>query len=1296
MGKFAPALAGVTLLLPVPSFVSAQAAPVAPPAEKPAADKTASDIPTEATNRIVAYSAWDDDYFYLAFQVNKPNLSGRNSRAFSHPLEDDSVLIGLQTDGDRTTTKRTAKTVTIAVSAAGGTQIYTGTDSKPLYNGLEDFQARLDDVFKNEKDPTAKQTRSAALFNSLVKVGVAQKGAMRAIGTPASGYTVEMAIPWSDLGGKPQNETRMGFNLAAQSVSEGSPALQSLSARVSNLTEEDNPSLWEQIVFRNAPAPFENGLYISPRIFGGKPAIDGELSNGEWNGLTRLAFGSNAGAAGAGSLPATFTARFHPKFTPHPARPIIPIAAAKVVTPAPHQKQSVSPLVLAQYTYWYQGDPRKSSPAERVWQPDGATALAQRPLNGNGPWFSYDRADWHRQQLIEARRAGIDVILPVYRGGVRDRQRYADKGLLALATALQELRARRQDYPQVGLYLDTTSLPEIFGDKPDLREAAAQSALYAQIRDFYRMIPAPFRYGVTMNAASGGRVAYPVFLSDSAAFKAFDATFAPALRARFAADFDGADLVLIGAAGFAPDAKLDGYFGSARQEKGGAFAFDSDGWLSVATLGAGFDTTYTTATGDTPIIKPRRGGATYRDAWKAAIEKRPDWALIDGWNDFSNGANVAPSIEIGFAEDDQTKIRARQFAGTAQRNSKFLSQDIPAAMRPGGIYRVHVRAQNSGLEAWNPAAVTGAGPVPTVFAYRWRRGDQIIATGEKVGLAGQVGVSDNADAALSVAANGANGSPLPAGDYTLEIGAARDEKRALDWISGALKIPVQIGDAGADWAATLIRSDLPRMIEAGGVYPVSATIRNDGNATWRKVDGARVSLRLYRTEREQGTGNREQNHTTETPVDMADATAELSQDVAPGQETTVALQLPVMDANGTPLPLWTQEDQWIYTARWEVAPGEKSATNGQTAQNVSAQTVAVTNAAPAAVGAGVSFAPTPIAVTQYDFGVRFTSDGTPAALPGQKRLPVRLSLTNVGPQTWKSDNVHVGYHWYYQDGTEFLWEDESTPLTQFLPKGQKEVRPGQTVTDMLAWVTAPPYDGTYWLVWDLKVGDTWASTTETTRVFDGLARPVRVLGGKLTWVDLAKSYDTDGISENDETYDGDLDGTGRTLPASQTPPFADMTIAPSGMGLPLPRTGPESPRRIGFRWGPKESGAKNFITCHGQRVELGKTNGTTRILHILATSTGKDTLTDLKLVFQEPSGQSQDAYVFAVSPWDRLPTRAEEVGFVARRYHDRKGTHPGALALYHYTIKIRDPRNLSALILPDSPDIKIAAITLEK
>jgi hypothetical protein len=78
-----------------------------------------------------------------------------------------------------------------------------------------------------------------------------------------------------------------------------------------------------------------------------------------------------------------------------------------------------------------------------------------------------------------------------------------------------------------------------------------------------------------------------------------------------------------------------------------------------------------------------------------------------------------------------------------------------------------------------------------------------------------------------------------------------------------------------------------------------------------------------------------------------------------------------------------------------------------------------------------------------------------------------------------------------------------------------------------------------------------------------------------------------------------------------------------------------TPHRISFHWGPKDPGEKNFISCRGQRLELGKSAGECRILHILAASTDQDVLTGMKLVFQEPTSQSIDLYAFQASPWDR-------------------------------------------------------------
>ena len=81
---------------------------------------------SEAVNHVAGYTAWDDDFLYVAVQVNKPTLSGKNALPFSNPLEDDAIIIGIQTDNDHEANKPTQHTVFIAASAAGGAQLYSG------------------------------------------------------------------------------------------------------------------------------------------------------------------------------------------------------------------------------------------------------------------------------------------------------------------------------------------------------------------------------------------------------------------------------------------------------------------------------------------------------------------------------------------------------------------------------------------------------------------------------------------------------------------------------------------------------------------------------------------------------------------------------------------------------------------------------------------------------------------------------------------------------------------------------------------------------------------------------------------------------------------------------------------------------------------------------------------------------------------------------------------------------------------------------------------------------------------
>ncbi|MCS6778028.1 MAG: hypothetical protein RMJ43_16320 [Chloroherpetonaceae bacterium] len=1214
---------------------------------------------TVAANRIAGYTAWDDDFLYLAFQVNKPTVRGTSTAPYSNPLADDSLVIAFQTDGDRTATGRTEKTLVIVVSGAGGAQVYLGAGARPLFASFEDIARQLEEIPRKEPDPNRQAQMRAELLGKLLKFQVTPRGAMRPTGTPAPGYTVEIAVPWVHLGGRPDPGRRMGFHVAARSTTPDSPPLQSLSAAVRTGEDLDNPSLWNVIEFRNAPAGPEGDTVFAARVLGARPNIDGELTEGEWPSPGGFEFGERAPTTRTGvSLAAVLAARARPEFTPRPPQPAVPFQPSTAPRPMPErQAQKFPALTLARY-FFYQADLRLTDEASNVWKPDGASLLVQHPLGGAGPWFSAIHADYHRRFLTEARRAGIDALLPFYTPSPEHRRLNA-RSLTALSEALHTLRQSGQDYPQIGLFLDTTAFAGPDGQKPDLRQAEAQSALYHAIRDFFYAIPAPFRLTVPLSVANGGRRACVVFLSSASAFRDMDASFVAYLRGRFATDFDNQDLILIGETGFKGRAPLDGYF----TEAGGyGMQLDASGLIRIACITPA--RALPAQNGASPPQAPRRAGDAYRAHWSAVLEKSPDWVVLESWNDYAQGRAIAPTLEAGYSLSDLTRVYTRLFAGLQKRGVKFLWHDVPTTLPVNSRSVLNIRVQNTGTEAWT----NGIG-----FACRWVRDGQPVMTGEVTALPTPVPAGQNATVTLGVSTQG-----LAPGNYVLEIGAVQADRkgRALAWISRAeeaslLQIPVRVvteTDADAPvWAASVLRAQVPPTPERGGVYEVQADLRNEGTRTWRRSEEVRVALRLYRT---QGTDI--------VPVPAADASARLETDVAPGQITTVRIQLPLVDPSGQPLPASEPETGQHYLLVWEVARGPEPVVQ-LTAQSETR----------AGTAEGTSFAPRTLLIVDLDFGARFTFDGTPSALPGMRRLPVRLGLQNLGPQTWKQGQVRIGYHWYYLDGAEFLWEDETTALPQDVP-------PGGTVNDLLAYVTPPPYDGTYYLVWDVKVGDLWASQTEATRTLDRSVREIRVIGGRLTFADLTRFYNLDGISDAEDPTDGDFDGTGRTLPADLVPPFADAPIAPATLWQATQASGPDSPRRISFRMGPKEPKANNFIACRGQRIDLGKSAAQCRTLHILAASTGQDLLTRIRLIFREPTRESEDLLAWRVHRWDAPAPAPEHQGIRVQRVHTRNGTQNGTFGLHHYTVSVREPRKLIAVQLPDAPDIKIAALTLEK
>jgi hypothetical protein len=1184
-------------------------------------------------SRVQCYTSFDSDYFYVAATVQKPNLAGRQKDYFTDPLKDDSIAVFLQTEDQQPGQSRSPKSVSMAVSAAGGVQLYRGAAAKPLA-GFADFLQNA------EKRPVP--------FKAAAQI----RGRLSSEGGDNTGYAVEMAIPWVELGGAPTVGQKMRFNVVAYSAAPGTAPVLSLAPGVKTAADVQNPSLWDEIVFVDAPvrtvasAPKAK---VSARLFSVKPLIDGSLAEGEWNTLTGFGFAETA----TGAEPAAISvgaSRVRPKVNLHKARPAIrpgnsdPPPAAL----APRSPQPVPRLVFAFYNYDVQNDPRKAAPLKSVNSLDGASLLSSHPMEGSGPWFSYDRVDWHRKQLQDVRRGGIDVIVARYRGDVFSKQRYALRGLQTLTAALQSLDQSNQDYPLVALDLDLSSLSDAKGDKLDLTSAAGKATLYAAIRDFFLQIPASYRASVQLLPKNGGSLAYIAVLSGPDTLAGVDGSVLDYCRARYIAEF-GHDLVVLGASALKGKATLDGYV-----DNSGAKAFNmvEGGWIKSASVGPGYDRTLQNAK-ESPL-RPRDDGKTYASEWKQAIAKGADWVFIDGWNDYAEGTEVAPTLMNGIQYVDMTRLYTRELAGIAPFRAVYLNHSVPNTGLAGSTVAASVRVSNSGTSLWTPETV--------VAVVRW-----VMADGGPAGDSTTIPISAPILPGQALSLLVSTRVPAQPGQYALRVEMAQIRKKGdapagfgpeSDALLASIKAAAP--DSARPFGITVVSQDTSVTAEAGGSYQVRVTLRNDGSLPW-KQQGGRITARVWRyTSPINSTGEAEQTEV----IDMADAGAALPADVAPGQQVSLNVPINFSTEDGVPLASWSQADNWAYQLRWEYSADE------------SGKQGAVSD-------------PAPLALIDADLGAQFISDLTPPQLPGDRRVPVKIGLRNLGPQTWLKDKVRVGYHWYYLDGTEAVWQDETTPIAQ-------DIEPGGSIPEMLAWVTAPPNDGSYYLVWDLKVGDSWGSTLPSVRPNETRVLPIEIVHGKLILTDLSKSYNLDGVTFATGATDGDFDGTGRTFPAELIPPFAMTDVAPSTMWLPAKSTGPESTRKVSFRWGPKGEKEKNFLQCLGQKVPLvesKKAEACSRV-HILAASTGVDKLGEFTLVFSDGTQQLNS---FLVSTWDGPPTHGEELSAFCRYSHTRSGpAFDKPVALHHYTVKVGDRKKVVAIILPNTPQIKIAAVTLEK
>jgi hypothetical protein len=1168
----------------------------------------------------IAYTAWDDYFFYAAFEVNDHNVISKNRTPVSQPQDDDDVEVFFNTNPAKASDVRTSSTYQMAVSAGSGSYFSVG-------NGTKIPKGKLVLTYK---------------------YAVTIDGTLNDPSDNDTGFTVELAIPWQELGltGPPGPGQTFGFNAISRNrESMDVPAQSFVSLSPSVLTSDDiqNPSKWTKMQFLSTLGDQTSGpaMVYCPRVSSDTqyPTIDGVVRMGEWNTKYGYSFGQSliAGAAPSKDEEPNITESpfatteqpvvSTPRTSQQPAAPANPASDGYMLTlpgggeihvgklkpqpPAPvivtvpdqnghhkitkypgsdtnplapnlppdidaqnpigptidpgaslslTQQKDLAPLIIAPYFCCDQ-------PSTKQW--------VDQPINAVGPAFGGRHAQWHKDQLADARRAGIDVILPV----VDADDQKSQWGLAALVEALKEMKHDGQDYPLLGL--------KIAGD----------NAVNA-VKEFLTIVPQEFRAEVILPDSQSNQRAYIIFADTQP-----DVT---AIKKVVTDEFDSPDTVVVTTPAGSNLVRI----------------------TKVSPGGLGTDGTFV----------GRLQTHTIADQWQKVYTSNPNWVYIDSWNDFQNGTEIAASRQYGEQYADFTRASGLKWSGADQWDAKYLQNDAPAVIAQKTIYTVSVRVENNGSLPWR----AGEG---YSLCYRWYKDGRLYDdSAPRLPLNADVYPGESATLSVGVVAQNSAGVDLEPGHYTLVFDMLQGQSRWFSYVgSRPLRIPVRVEDKidSPQALAEVIRSTTPAVLDNDGIYTVSLFIRNEGQELWTPTN---VTVTL--------DGNR------------TAAQGTFSGPVYPGAigMLTTTIQLP----SGEPVG---KMSKLIWTIK---TPG--------TTQTWSEHSL----------------------IVEHDLGASFAENDVPRTVKTNDSIDAKAALYNKGPYTWNKGTWKIGYQWLYLDGTPATKESIAGALdTDAAPDTE-------TATNIK--LDAPGYPGKYQLVLDLQnaAGDSTLDE-KVTRGAAVLPMIVSVEDGKnadAQTVSLEKYFTGIGTDYEGGVTNADFDGNGNALPAEFMPPDGTMEldVNPLLVGKAGPPEYPsgyysaesgdlnESNHRIAFLYGAKAS--NNEINCNGQQIDIP--SGKWKAIHILATAVGSDNVVPGQFIVGYKDGDVTETV--QIANWAKISDPA--AGTVALRlpYKLNKGAivEASPVFLADYALPADPSRHVSHLTLPTNKQIKILAVTVER
>jgi len=226
-----------------------------------------------------------------------------------------------------------------------------------------------------------------------------------------------------------------------------------------------------------------------------------------------------------------------------------------------------------------------------------------------------------------------------------------------------------------------------------------------------------------------------------------------------------------------------------------------------------------------------------------------------------------------------------------------------------------------------------------------------------------------------------------------------------------------------------------------------------------------------------------------------------------------------------------------------------------------------------------------------------------------------------------------------------------------------------------------------------------ASTGDVSKGNDILVLPVNVFSPSFTPLPLQAHFNMDGISQDVDRADGDIDGRGSTLPAELMPPYvprpavgtgpAASPLYPSGLWY-RPLNALNS-SRVSFMYPGKSNSVPNMVAAAGQQIQFPALQR--NAVHLLALCTEEDLAAEFTLVYTDGT---QERKRVSFTHWNQPPKHGERVGFYAPHRHTPTGDDVATRCyINHYTIAADPTKTLIGIELPRLRALKVLALTLE-